>query len=97
MSEASLAFKRSFWKKRQFGTRDNSYGESYLFIDGREKEVINMPYFFNLIAVTHNGNVTKDLRKSAENDGKMDNFFNLWDKQTQLFFLGLIKKNNLFQ
>ena len=97
ISEASLAFKKSFWKQRQFGNKDNNYGESYLFIDGREQKVINMPYFFNLIAVTHKGNVTKDLRRSGQSDGKMDNFFNLWDKQTQLFFLGLIKKNDLFQ
>jgi hypothetical protein len=94
ISEASMAFKRSFWKKRQFGKEDHNYGEAYVFINGREKEVINMPYFFNLVAITHNGNITKDLRKNRfEGDSKMDNFFNLWDKQTQLFFLGLIKKN----
>ena len=119
ISEASLAFKKSFWKERQFGTRDHTYGEGYLFIDGREKRVINMPYFFNLIAITHNGNITKGLRKirhdrieslvkyvgggddsdkggsgdSVEKEQKMDNFFNLWDNQTQLFFLSLIKKN----
>lgn len=97
ISEASMAFTKSFWKKRQFGKKDHNYGEAYVFINGREKEVINMPYFFNLIAITHNGNITKDLRKNKFNDDKMDNFFNLWDKQTQLFFLSLIKKNNLFQ
>lgn len=93
ISEASLAFSKSFWKKRQFGTKDHNYGEAYVFINGREKEVINMPYFFNLIAITHNGNITKDLRKNRLDSNKMDNFFNLWDTQTQLFFLGLIKKN----
>ncbi len=97
ISEASLAFSKSFWKKRQFGTKDHNYGEAYVFINGREKEVINMPYFFNLIAITHNGNITKDLRKNRLDNNKMDNFFNLWDKQTQLFFLGLIKKNDLLQ
>lgn len=96
VSEASMAFKRDFWKKRQFGNMDHGYGEGYLFIDGREKEVINMPYFFNLIAITHKENITKDLRKNKKEKNK-DNFFNLWDKQTQLFFLGLIKKNNLLE
>ena len=94
ISEASMAFTKEFWKKRQFGKKDHNYGEAYVFINGREKEVINMPYFFNLIAITHKENITKDLRKNKfERDGKMDNFFNLWDSQTQLFFLGLIKKN----
>ena len=97
ISEASMAFTRSFWKRRQFGKKDHNYGEAYVFINGREKEVINMPYFFNLIAITHNGNITKDLRKNKFNNDKMDNFFNLWDRQTQLFFLGLIKKNDLLQ
>lgn len=97
ISEASMAFKREFWKERQFGTIDHNYGESYLFIDGREKRVINMPYFFNLIAITHKGNITKELRKNNEKNKNNDNFFNLWDKQTQLFFLSLMKKNSLFQ
>jgi len=112
ISEASMAFKRTFWKERQFGTKDHTYGEGYLFIDGREERVINMPYFFNLIAITHNSNITEGLRKirpdkidrlvnyvsgdtknPKESVQKMDNFFNLWDTQTQLFFLSLIKKN----
>jgi hypothetical protein len=93
ISEASMAFTKEFWKKRQFGKKDHNYGEAYVFINGREKEVINMPYFFNLIAITHKENITKDLRKNRLDSNKMDNFFNLWDTQTQLFFLGLIKKN----
>ncbi len=97
ISEASMAFTKNFWKQRQFGKKDHNYGEAYVFINGREKEVINMPYFFNLIAITHNGNITKDLRKNKFQSDKMDNFFNLWNTQTQLFFLGLIKKNDLLQ
>ena len=53
-----MAFNKSFWKQRQFGKKDHNYGEAYVFINGREKEVINMPYFFNLIAITHKENIT---------------------------------------
>jgi hypothetical protein len=92
MFEASMAFTKDFWNERKFGTRDSNYGESYLFTSGRESEIINMPYFFNLIAITHGSNVTEKLR-TFEKSGKFDNFFNMWPNNVQLFFLSLLKKN----
>lgn len=95
MFEASLGFRKEFWNKRKFGNEDNNYGEGYLFTKGRENEIVNMPYFFNLIAITHSKNVTKNLRTMAYSDSavKNNNFFNLWEKDLQLFFLDLIKKS----
>jgi hypothetical protein len=95
MFEASLGFRKNFWNKRKFGNEDNNYGEGYLFTKGRENEIVNMPYFFNLIAITHSKNITKNLRKMTYSDNavKNSNFFNLWEKDLQLFFLDLIKKS----
>lgn len=97
MFEASLGFRRDFWIKRNFGNEDNKYGEGYLFTKGRENEIVNMPYFFNLIAITHSNNITKRLRTLSSSEDKNavknDNFFNLWEKDVQLFFLDLIKKS----
>ncbi len=95
MFEASLGFRKDFWNKRKFGNEDNNYGEGYLFTKGRENEIVNMPYFFNLIAITHSKNITKNLRKMSysNNAVKNSNFFNLWEKDLQLFFLDLIKKS----
>jgi len=92
--EASMAFTKRFWKQRNFGDKDHEMGEGMLFLSGRENEVIDMPYFFNIIAITHNNNVTKKLRTIEDKtNNNYDNFFSMWDLDTQMLFLDLIKKN----
>lgn len=93
ISEASLAYNKKFWEDRHFQDKDLNMGEGYAFINQREEKVLDMPYSFNLIALTHDNNYTKSLRTHERNDHqKYDNFFNLWDRDTQLFFLELRSK-----
>jgi hypothetical protein len=90
ISEASMAYTRTFWESRPFTGENLEMGEGYAFIDGREGQVSTIPYYFNLIALTHNQNYTGKLRTYKDTTGKKhDNFFNLWDKETQYFFLEL--------
>jgi hypothetical protein len=90
ISEASMAYSREFWATRQFTGDNLEMGEGYSFIESRENQVATIPYYFNLIALTHNQNYTGKLRTYKDTSGKKhDNFFNLWDKETQYFFLEL--------
>ena len=90
ISEASMAYTRKFWESKAFTGDNLEMGEGYSFIEGRENQVATIPYYFNLIALTHNQNYTGKLRTHRDTSGKKhDNFFNLWDKETQYFFLEL--------
>lgn len=93
ISEASMAYTKKFWENRPFIGKDLEMGEGYAFLKGRESQVIDFPYFYNFIAITHNDNYTQSLRTfrdhSQQNHG---NFFNLWDPLTQQFFIELRTK-----
>jgi len=95
ISEASMAYTKKFWRTQTFNGDDHpELGEGYSFLHGREKQVIDFPYMFNFIANTHNQNVTGKLRTYRDNQTQesYDNFFNLWDTDTQVFFLELKRK-----
>lgn len=99
IAEASMAYTKSFWQEHPFTNKYSEMGEGYDFVKGRENQVLTMPYMFNMIAMTHKYNVTKALRTnpnaSNNNDGSQyDNFFNLFDRQTQLFLLEIRNKLN---
>ena len=97
-----MAYYKSFWAERPFRGQDLEMGEGYSFILGREHQVANMPYYFNLIAITHKENYTGQLRTydgekggNVRNENKIsnhDNFFNLWSPETQYFILELKNK-----
>jgi len=87
-SEASMAYHRSFWEDQQFPAGEVQEGEGIPFVQNRQDQVLNMPYNFNFIAITHNKNVTGKLRTfNVDAEQKSTNFFNLWDFDTQLFFI----------
>lgn len=96
VSEASMAYHRSFWEDRPFPSdkemsqMSSKTGEGALFLERRLHEVIDMPFIFNFIAITHKKNVTGRLRTyNLDREAKLNgtNFFNLWDIDTQLFFI----------
>jgi hypothetical protein len=95
ISEASMAYTKKFWMEQSFnGTDHPELGEGYSFLHHREHKVVDFPYMFNFIANTHNENVTGKLRTYRNNQAQesYDNFFNLWDTDTQVFFLELKRK-----
>ena len=94
ISEASMAYTKKFWQEKQFnGTDHPELGEGYSFLAGREYSTVDFPYMFNFIANTHTQNVTGKLRTYRDQSQESyDNFFNLWDTETQIFFLELKRK-----
>lgn len=61
LSEASMAFRRSFWEERGFYHKERT-GEAHGFLLGRQLRCKAIPYHFNLLALTHSENTTGTLR-----------------------------------
>jgi glycosyltransferase involved in cell wall biosynthesis len=55
LSEASLAFRKSFWEERPFPATNVAEGESWLV--GREREFVEIPPQQILVAMSHGGNI----------------------------------------
>jgi len=76
VSEASMAYYRSFWEKRRFEVRDVcSEGEGFLV--GRTGQVLDMDWQGVLISLRHSGNVSNRNEMTEEPNGwhfgKIDN------------------------
>ena len=61
ISEASMAYTRKFFEERKYN-ENIGRGEGGLMIRGRESQIVQIPYIFVIIALTHKTNITKDLR-----------------------------------
>ncbi len=55
-TESSLTFHKSFWKTTRFNP--NIHGECFTMIMSQTNEIIDVPSSLNLIAITHNSNIT---------------------------------------
>ena len=95
LSEASMAYTRSFWETRNFNDFDRK-GEYFNFIRDRFDEIMNVPYSFVIYALTHKTNLTDKLRQIKKTQtryrGTDDelNFINsCWDEDTEFFIRGL--------
>jgi len=71
MSEASMAYYKSFWRQQPF--KSHVLGESVPFLRNRRKYVMVMPFEFNLVAITHNKNVTRNFRSLEHVSNKKNN------------------------
>lgn len=89
LSEASMTYFKSFWEAQPFNNTDLEHGEGSGFLANRPEQVVTIPYYFNLIAITHKENFTQTLRTNQQPRAKssQQNFFNLWDRSLQLFML----------
>jgi glycosyltransferase involved in cell wall biosynthesis len=70
VSENTMMFKKSFWKKYKFGCEDGkALGESYnMFIkNNNDDKTVKIPFIFNMIAITHKNNVTGNTRRIKTN------------------------------
>jgi glycosyltransferase involved in cell wall biosynthesis len=91
--EASLFFKKEFWEKENFKHKfktikgkETKLGEAYGLINGREKHCINIPFWINLITITHIKNITGNLRQYHVEENTTESrasFFDFWDKEVQ--------------
>lgn len=95
ISEASMAFRKSFWREQQFPEEFNSLGEGYPFTKDRRHRIIKMPSCFNMIAITHKSNYTQDGRSynKFKNKTRQDNILRILDVPTRLFIYDLFKKS----
>jgi hypothetical protein len=64
ISEASMAYRRDFWRQRQFNERCTK-GEGIEFLINREHEVVVVPSDFIITAMTHKTNFTQ-LRQGID-------------------------------
>lgn len=96
MGEAGLAYDREFWVERAYDDKDLKFGEGAYFLQGRTDQVLDVPYWFNLIALSHQNNYTQGLRRLNRQEQKKieQNFFSVWPIETQLFFIALKKSVN---
>ena len=91
--EASLFFTKSFWEKQKFKHKLLSakgvvtkLGEAYGLINSREKKIVCIPFWINLIAITHKENLTGNLRQYhvEENlDNNRASFYDYFNKDIQ--------------
>lgn len=98
LSEASLGYKKIFWEKKTFNP-DSVRAEHKSFIEGRLDKIIDIPYIFVLIAFNHKNNFSeiyrgdkgysKDTKGLIKIDGKVANYYDMWDLDTQLFIENL--------
>lgn len=88
LSEASMAYRKDFWVKQPFNPKELR-GEQFCFLADRFNEVLDMPFIFNVYAITHTSNLTDKMREVKESPDDQTNFIDDWDIDTQLFFFQL--------
>lgn len=88
LSEASMAYRKEFWIRQKFNP-ETKKGEQYDFLANRFNEVMDMPFQFNLFAITHTTNITQKERSTEETHENQTNFIDDWDIDSQLFFFQL--------
>ena len=85
VSEASMAFYRTFWENRRFETRDVC-SEGEMFIKGRTEKVLDTDWQGIIISLRHSGNMTNRNEMTEEPNGW---HFGKIDDQLFLFLTGL--------
>jgi len=91
--EASMTYRKSFWKRGKFGRGEDS-SEWYKFCTGRWDRLINIPFWFNMIAITHKNNATGGVRRLNVPTKESVNFYKVWDKKTKRVIKGLVEMIN---
>jgi len=89
LSEASMAYKKTFWENQKFVPGDKQ-AEYRGFIMNRYDKCMDLPYEFVFIAMSHNRNFTGTLRhtskvleKSAQNEKMNINYVDQMDEEIQ--------------
>jgi hypothetical protein len=96
ISEASMAFKKSFWVDRPFPDQFSTLGEGVQFLKERRHLALKMPSAFNLIAMTHKGNYSGNSRTDPNQNHKQpsaqsNNILYTLDSDTRQFITKLFK------
>jgi hypothetical protein len=108
LSEASMAYKKSFWDEKKFDD-DCVRGEHKSFTEGRLHKIMDVPFAFTVIALIHKKNFTNEIREGMEErgvlrysekakdgkEGEIANFLDTFPEERQLFMLDL--RDNLMK
>lgn len=89
--EASLCFTKEFWEKGKFGVKivnGKSSGEAHSFVENRQKDFCNIPFWINMVSITHDANFTENLRDFFTNKEGPD-FTRIWDQASKDILEGL--------
>lgn len=93
LSEASMGYTKHFWEQRPFNP-DCVRGEHKSFMERRLDKIMDIPYSFVLIAFNHKNNFSeiwrgdngkKDDKGLIKIDGKVANFYDMFDIDMMLF------------
>jgi GR25 family glycosyltransferase involved in LPS biosynthesis len=93
LSEASMGYTKRFWEQKPFDG-NCVRGEHKSFMEGRLDKILDIPYVFIIIAFNHKNNFSevyrgdngkKDDKGLIKVEGKVANFYDMWDIDTQLF------------
>jgi hypothetical protein len=87
LSEASMCYSKAFWDTRNYNENVKT-GEAVLFLKDRHHEIVQMPYIFVMIALTHKTNLTGALRVVNDNLDTRNAYkliYNMNDTFTQSF------------
>ena len=101
LSEASMAYTKKFWEEQQFDPGCER-GEYRSFLQNRLDKVVEIPYVFIICALNHKRNFTPRTEWLNAHDpsketicnketGKVMNFPDMWDEDTQIF-IGNLRK-----
>jgi GR25 family glycosyltransferase involved in LPS biosynthesis len=101
LSEASMAYTKKFWEEQQFDPGCER-GEYRSFLQNRLDKVVEIPYVFIIYALNHKRNFTprtewlnsyEPSKKTIcdKETGKVMNFPDMWDEDTQIF-IGNLRK-----
>ena len=97
LSEASMGYTKNFWAEKPFDDYVVT-GEHKSFCEGRLNKIIDIPYSYIIIAVSHKDNITNNLRSDnsgilkysdPEKEGQSANYFDFLDEETQMFIIDL--------
>jgi hypothetical protein len=96
LSEASMIYTRNFFNERCFDDYAIT-GEHKSFCEGRLNKIIDIPYSYVIIAVSHKDNITNNLRSASnllkysdpEKADQTANYFDFLDEETQMFIIEL--------
>src|SRR3989344_5667244 len=80
IAESTFAYYKSFWKKSKFANHGFD-SEWYGLLNGRWDEVINLPFWFNVVMTTHGKNATGSLRSLKRFPRGGPNFNQVWGEE----------------
>lgn len=84
LSEASMAYYKKFWMEQNFNDLDEK-GEYRSFIYDRFQKIMDIPYSFVIIAISHNTNFTDKQRRIIANPDNKVNFYDTWSDEIKVF------------